>query len=132
MLTYDMAKFSAAQFKKLLADLSKDPEIRAAIEKMSAQGGRSNAQALKDFLPFVVKLSKLGGRRMTIIGQYFGMLLFLFELSIILKKNVFDRPEVQQFFKENWAGAKTKANAMYMLCSGYMKTVLRKYKLTKD
>lgn len=128
-----MSKFNAAGFKKLLKDLSQDPEVRAAIEKMSANGGdRFNAQALKDFLPFVVKLSKLGGRRMTILGQYFGMLLFLFELSIILKKNVFDRPEVKQFFKENWAGARTKANAMYMLCSGYMKTVLRKYKLTKD
>lgn len=128
-----MAKFNAARFKKLLSELSQDPEVRAAIEKMSAKGGdRFNSQALRDFLPFVVKLSKLGGRRMSIVGQYFGMLLFLFELSIILKKNVFDKPEVRQFFKENWAGARTKANAMYMMCSGYMKTVLRKYKLSKD
>lgn len=128
-----MAKFSAAQFKKLLSDLSKDPEIRTAIEKMSKAGGdRFNNQALKDFLPFVVKLSKLGGRKVVIIGEYFGMLLFLFELSLILKKNIFERPEVQTFFKENWAGARAKMNAMYMLCSGYMKTVLSKYKKAKD
>lgn len=133
MLGTTMAKFDAARFKNLLAELSKDPQVRVAMDRMSKSGGdRFNTQALRDFLPFIVRLSKLGGRRVVVLGQYFGLLLFLFELSLILKKNIFDRPEVKQFFKESWAGAKTKASAMYLMCSGYMKMVLKKQRSTKD
>ncbi len=120
-----MTNFRNVRFKKLISDLSQDPKIKAAIEKITekSQVGQ-HVKALKDFLPFITKLAKFGGKKTAMVGQHLTLIIFLFELSVLLKTNVFDRPEVRKFFSENWGVVQKRVAAMYLFCSNYVKLQL--------
>lgn len=122
-----MTRFKSARFRKLLEELSADPKIRAALDKISDKSKLGqHVRALRDFLPFIAKFSKFGGKRTALISQHISLIILLFELSILLKTNVFDRPEVQKFFKENWGLLQKKIAAMYIFCSNYVRSRLNK------
>lgn len=122
-----MPEFKSARFKKLISDLSRDPKLREAINKINEKSRLGqHVKALRDFLPFVAKLSRLGGKKTAALGEHLSLIVFLFEISILVKKNVFERPEVQRFFKDNWGLLQIKVTAMYVFCSNQVRDRLEK------
>lgn len=122
-----MTRFKSARFRVLLKELARDPQVRKALDKISEKSKMGqHVKALKDFLPFVTKFSKIGGRRAAALSEHLTLIILLFELSILLKTNIFDRPEVQKFFRENWGSLRVKIAAIYLFCSNYVRRRLTK------
>lgn len=120
-----MNRFKNIRFKKLISDLSQDPQVKVAIEKLNSKSQiGQHVKSLKDFLPFITKLAAFGGKKTAMVGQHLTLIIFLFELSVLLKTNIFDRPEVRKFFTENWGVIQKRIAAMYLFCSNYVKMQL--------
>lgn len=128
-----MPKFKTQRFKELIAQLAQDPKLKAAIGKLNEKSQIGlHVKSLKDFLPFVTKLSKFGGKKTLLVAEHLTLIIFLFELSVLVKTNVFDRPEVRKFLSENWGALQKKVAAMYLFCSNYVRAQLIKAKARRN
>jgi len=124
-----MPKFKGQRFKELITELSQDQTIKEAMAKLNEKSKiGQHVKQLKDFLPFAAKLAAFGGKRTAGFAQHITLIIFLFEVSVLIKKNVFDRPEVQKFYRENWGLLQVKIQAMYVFCSNQVKQQLDKAK----
>lgn len=122
-----MAKFKTKKFKDLLTELSQDPKFKAALTKVSEKSKiGQHVKSLKEFLPLIGKLSKFGGKRTLAATEAITLIVVLFEVSILIKQNVFDKPEVRKFFHENWGLLQKKIAAIYAFCSNYVQAQLHK------
>ena len=93
-------------FKTLLQELSKDPRIKKVIGQAKARLKNENslkALGVTDFLILLIAVfSKfLSKKKARILEDLIEPLLLLFQVSLILKENVFDRPEVREFFSKH-------------------------------
>lgn len=122
-----MPKFNIPRIKQLIDELSQDPKIKAALDKINdkSQIGQ-HVKQLKDFLPLLGKLSRFGGKRTLAVAQTLTLIVVLFEVSVLIKQNVFDRPEVRKFFMENWGVLQRRVGAIYMFVNTYVQTQLKR------
>jgi hypothetical protein len=128
-----MAQFKTEKFRALLKELGQDPKIKAALEKVTEKSKIGHhVRSLKGFLPLVGKLSKFGGRRTLAVTETLTLIILLFEVSVLIKQNVFDRPEVKKFFTENWGAFQKKVAAMYLFVSNHVHSQLKRTQKTKD
>src|SRR5262245_22669040 len=98
-----MPEFKTKRFRELIKELSEDPKIKAAFDTINDKSKiGQHVRSLKEFLPFVAKLGKFTGKKTVVVAEVITLIIFLFETSVYLKENVFDRPEVKKFFSENW------------------------------
>jgi hypothetical protein len=118
-----MPKFKTARFKELIKDLSQDPKFKAALEKVAEKSKAGlHVKSLKEFLPLIGKLStKFGGKKTMAVTETITLFIVLFEVSVLIKQNVFDKPEVKQFFSENWGALQKRVAAMYLFVSNYVR-----------
>lgn len=91
------------EFKALLKKLGEDPKLREAIKRIG-QNSDKNFAALSQGLATTLLLAGrfVGKARMRKITTFIDVAVFLISLSLLIKQNVFDRPEVREFIARVW------------------------------
>jgi len=94
-------------FRSLLMELSRDPEFKQAVAKARRHGrGKGTAQVetatrlLMLFLDVASRFTKK--KRAKALDEARELIYLLVQVSIVLKENVFDRPEVKEFFSQSF------------------------------
>ncbi len=115
----------STDFKNLLKKLSTDPRVKAAIDAAKEEATKSSefqATSALGLIGYLFKYSAsfLGRKRAGKLSELTGNLVFLITISMILKRNLFDRPEVKEFFEQNWTGAKKHFSQFYTTCQKFV------------
>ena len=124
-----MAKISTKSFTDLLKKLSSDPKIKEAIRQASEQATSAShfkAQSAMGLIKYLLKYTAtfLGKKKAQKFNEYSEYVVVLITVSLILKKNIFDRPEVKEFFVSNWQLAKDRSISLYDFCQDYVRKQL--------
>jgi len=101
------------EFKSLLKKLSQDPKVRDAILTIGRFGDKPDFMALPQGLAKTLLFAGryVGKSRMRTVANFIDAAVFLISLSLLIKQNVFDRPEVQEFLRKLWKDiSKTSAH----------------------
>lgn len=119
-----MKNFKNKDFKALLKKLSADPTLKAAIDQAKADVNGGNAYQATSILNFVSYFLKyttgfVGKKKAQKLSEYFDYLVFIISVGVLLKKNVFDNPEVRAFFERNWIGSKKQFGIIYEACAKF-------------
>lgn len=98
-----MQRKLAPRFKGLVGQLSRDPRLKRAIAKARRQSRGTRTTQLENLaelylltLTFVSHF--LRKKKARALEEHMDLVSFLVQLSLSLKENVFDRPEVKQWF----------------------------------
>ncbi len=110
-----------AEFKNLLKKLSEDPKLREAILKIGKNGDKNFVVLTQGIATTLLLAGRFVGksqmRRVTVI---IDAALFLISLSLMIKQNIFDRPEVRAFFKKVWKDAGKTASHLSKVARAYV------------
>lgn len=110
------------QFKDLLKELSREPRLKRVIAKRRSRGKDGVEQAAD----FVLALLRIGSRFATkkkarALDELLDVIYLLLQVSLLLKENVFDRPEVRRFFRQ-------RSKQIYSLAQEYVAVILPRAK----
>lgn len=125
----DESNTRRTRFKKLLKKLAEDPKVRAALQTSQLKNENSRkVQNFKDLFRQVIGIGArvLGRKRARLIADWVDLVSVLVDLSLILKENVFDRPEVRSFFGQNWGRLKRQSIGVYGAGRGFVSKTLSK------
>jgi hypothetical protein len=110
-------------FATLLKKLSQDPALKAAMEQLR----KSSAPGQADLWQALLIASRFANRRKTrAIADFIDIAMFLISLSLLIKQNVFDRPEVREFFAKSWKGASSSVSGYYETVRDFVSARLKK------
>lgn len=128
-----LANSKSERIKELIKKLSADPKIKSAMAELKANSNAENAYYSKSFLDLMVYILKasggfLGKRKAKVIIEVVEVTGFVISISLILKKNLFDRPEVRQYFNERWSGFKNQFDKLLIMSSKYVNQALKRQK----
>jgi hypothetical protein len=109
-----------SQFKDLLKELARDPRVKRVIGKRRSRGKRGGK--IQPEAGIVLALLGIASRFMTkkrarAFDELVDAIYLLVQVSLLLKENVFDRPEVQRFFRQ-------KSKQIYSLAQEYVAVIL--------
>ena len=95
---------SPNRYRKLLAELSRDPRLKRIIAKTRRGQRYNNGKNVETATSMFVLVSTIASRlskkkRARTIEQLTDIVQLLVQVSLLLKENVFDRPEVKKFFR---------------------------------
>ena len=92
------------EFRDLIGKLSQDPKVREAIHKIGKFGDNPNFTALPQAMVAAILFAGrfFGKSRMRALANFVDAAVFLVSLSLLIKQNVFDKPEVQDFVRKTW------------------------------
>jgi hypothetical protein len=118
-----------SQFKGLLKDLSRDPRLKVVIAKAKRKPrGKATAEVESAAGLFLLALSiasrfakKKHARALDELGD---LIYLLVQVSEMLKENIFDRPEVREFFSQ-------RCKQIYLFAQECAALVLPKPKLLR-
>ncbi len=132
-------KTKSKRIIKLLSDLSQDPKIKSAIEQLKNKykpevDNKMDSIMALAFLALKVGAKFVNRRRARIIEDTLEALGILVQVSFLIKSNIFDKPEVQLFFKDLWKGVQSNGLAVYAGSKAFVDQQLfkRKMKAAKD
>ena len=113
-----------SQFKDLLKELARDPRVKRVIAKRRSRGKRGGK--IQPEAGIVLALLGIASRFMTkkrarAFDELVDAIYLLVQVSLLLKENVFDRPEVQRFFRQ-------KSKQIYSLAQEYVAVILPRTK----
>lgn len=95
------------QIGKLVKELSRDPRMKKAVAKAARQARGPGVSKVEDVAGMAVLMMKIASsfakkKKARAIGEAMDMVYLLTQVSIVLKENIFDRPEVREFFRESF------------------------------
>ena len=90
------------QFDQLMKKLSRDPRLKRVIAKSrhwSDQKKSAKVEGLSDFLLLSLAIVSrfVSKKKARAIDEFMDVVYLLVQVSLLLKENVFDRPEVKAF-----------------------------------
>ena len=93
------------KYRKLLKELSRDPRLKQVIVKARrqprAKAGTKVETATSMFLLLSAIVSRFSKKkRARAIDELADVVHLLVQVSLLLKENTFDRPEVKKFFRK--------------------------------
>lgn len=100
-------------FRRLIVDLSQDPKVKIALETIREQTGGGAAKAGMAWQLLTVAGKFAGKKRARAIAEVVDVITLIVTLSLILKQNAFDRPEVRAFFERVWARTSKSTQKAY-------------------
>jgi hypothetical protein len=117
---------SKTEFKSLLKKLSEDPKLREAIQSIT-ENDKNFAALSKGLATTLLFAGRFvgKGRMRTFIG-FIDAAVFLIYLSLMIKQNVFDKPEVREFIKKVWKDIGKTANQLATVARNYVDKRLAK------
>ena len=95
---------NANQFKELLKELSRDPRLKRIIASRRSRGRRGGKiERAADVLLALLRLTLRFAtkKKARALDELMDAIYLLVQVSLLLKENVFDRPEVQRFFRQS-------------------------------
>jgi hypothetical protein len=109
-----------SQFKDLLKELARDPRVKRVIAKRRSRGKRGGK--IQPEAGIVLALLGIASRFMTkkrarAFDELVDAIYLLVQVSLLLKENVFDRPEVKRFLKQ-------RSKQIYSLAQEYVVMIL--------
>jgi hypothetical protein len=109
-----------SQFKDLLKELARDPRVKRVIGKRRSRGKRGGK--IQPEAGIVLSLLGIASRFMTkkrarAFDELVDAIYLLVQVSLLLKENVFDRPEVKRFLKQ-------RSKQIYSLAQEYVVMIL--------
>jgi hypothetical protein len=112
------------QFKELLKELSRDPRLKRVIAKRRPRGKEGGkieqaADIVRTLLGIVSRLTTK--RKARALEELMDAIYLLVQVSLLLKENVFDRPEVKRFFRQ-------RSKQIYSLVQEYVVMILPRTK----
>lgn len=119
------------RLRELLVTLSKDPKVKNALSTLKAKSNGSNkVNSFKELFIHLLRLSSkfLGKKKARFLEEWIDAAELLISLSLVLKENIFDRPEVRAFFEESWDGLKKQSMHFYLAATKFVAETLRKMK----
>lgn len=131
-----MKNLKSKQIIQLLADLSKDKNIKLALDKVKSEyrnESQEQINSFKDLLVVIFRISTkfIGKKKARVLEETLDAVGILIQISLLIKTNVFDRPEVRLFFQNLWSGIKVNWSAIYSTASNYVDQQLNKRKQAK-
>ncbi|MES2854250.1 MAG: hypothetical protein V4692_00225 [Bdellovibrionota bacterium] len=118
----------------LLKFLGKDPTIRDALDRLDTTGKTSeDAAKFSVVIAQVLRLclGVIGRKKGRVVADWLEVFTLLVQVSLLLKKNVFDRPEVRAFVLKQAGAFKVQIDAVYQLGSTYIASTLAKTRKRK-
>jgi hypothetical protein len=116
-----------SQFTDLLKDLSRDPRLKLVIAKAKRGQTRGKGAAkVENATGVLLLLLAIASRfakkkRARALDELMDVIYLLVQVSLVLKENIFDRPEVKDFFSQG-------SDHIYSLAQQCMAMVLPKTK----
>ena len=95
----------AADFKNLLDDLGRDPRLKRVIAKARRQIKKKDGARAENWPDFLLLglaiLSRFASKKKSrAVHEFMDWVYLLVQVSLLLKENIFDRPEVKEFFSQ--------------------------------
>ncbi|MGA2713122.1 MAG: hypothetical protein ABSG41_08435 [Bryobacteraceae bacterium] len=117
---------NGSQFENLLKQLSRDPRLKLVIAKAKRQTRGKGAAKVENvtgiFLLILAIASRFAKKKKArAIDELMDIIYLLVQVSLVLKENIFDRPEVQEFFSRS-------SKQIYLLAQECVAMVLPKTK----
>lgn len=118
---------------KLLKELSRDPELKRAIAKAKRHPGGKEVKTVENvtsvfLLALDVASHFVKKKRARAIEEAKDTIYLLVQVSMLLKENVFDRPEVKEFFSQSFRQIYSFAEEFVAMVLPKAKEVLPKAK----
>ena len=115
-----------SQVRKLLKQLSRDPRVKRVIAKAKRRTrgkGRAKVETVTDtFLLLMAIASRFAKKKKArALDELMEIIYLLVQVSLLLKENIFDRPEVKEFFRHS-------SKQIYVLAQECVAMVLPKTK----
>jgi hypothetical protein len=96
---------SAAKARKLLKELSRDPHLKRVIAKARRHSTEKRASPLEQLADMYVLLSSIASsfskKKARALDEQRDIVQFLVQVGLLLKENILDRPEVQEFLSRS-------------------------------
>ena len=114
------------QVRKLLKQLSRDARVKRVIAKAKrrtrGKGGAKVETATDMFLLLMAIASRFAKKKKArALDELMEIIYLLVQVSLLLKENIFDRPEVKEFFSQS-------SKQIYLLAQKCVALVLPKTK----
>ena len=98
---------NASQVKNLLRELGRDPRLKPVIanakRRKGNKGGAEVEQVTSIFLFLMAVVSRfVKKKKARSIDGLMDIIYLLVQVSLVLKENIFDRPEVKEFFSQSY------------------------------
>jgi hypothetical protein len=118
----------SSQFSNLLRELSRDPRLKRVITNAKRQhrgkgGAGAKVENVTGIFLVLMAIASLFARkkRARAIDELMDIIYLLVQVSVVLKENIFDRPEVRKFFSKS-------SKQIYLLAQQCVDLVLPKPK----
>ena len=113
-----------SQFKGLLKELGRDPRLKRVIAERRTRG--KGEAKVENVTGIVLLILAIAGRFATkkkarALDELMDIIYLLVQVSLLLKENIFDRPEVREFFRHS-------SKQIYLLAQECVAMVLPKTK----
>jgi hypothetical protein len=115
-----------SQFRNLLKGLGRDPRLKRVIAKAKRQTRGKDGAKVESVTDIALLLLAIASRFTTkkkarALDELMDMIYLLVQVSLLLKENIFDRPEVREFFSHS-------SKQIYLLALECVSMVLPKTK----
>lgn len=109
------------EFKNLVKKLSEDPKLREAIHTIGKNSDKNFAAISQGIATTLLLAGRFVGKgRMRQVTAIIDVAVFLISLSLLIKQNVFDRPEVRAFFAKVWGDVSKTASHLTQIAREYV------------
>jgi hypothetical protein len=117
---------NGSQFKNLLKGLSRDPRLKRVIAKAQRQTRGKGEAKVENVTGILLLLLAIASRfaskkKARALDELMDVIYLLVQVSLLLKENIFDRPEVKEFFSQS-------SRQVYLLAQECVAMVLPKAK----
>lgn len=115
-----------SQFESLLKELSRDQRLKQVIAKAHRRTRRKGGAKVESAADTVLLLLAIASRfakkkKARALNELMDVIYFLVQVSLLLKENIFDRPEVKEFLSQS-------SKQIYLLAQTCVAMVLPKTK----
>ena len=113
-----------SQFKDLLKVLGRDPRVKRVMAKRQSRGkGGRKIEGVTDIVLVLLAIASrfVTKKKARAIDELMDIIYLLLQVSLLLKENIFDRPEVKEFLSQS-------SKEIYLLAQKYVAMVLPKTK----
>ncbi|MGO9266149.1 MAG: hypothetical protein ACLQBA_14935 [Candidatus Binataceae bacterium] len=113
-----------SQFKDLLRILGRDPRLKRVMARRQIRGkGGANVEHATDIVLLLLAIASRFAtkKKARALDELMDIIFLLVQVSLLLKENILDRPEVKKFFSQS-------SKEIYLLAQKYVAMVSPKTK----
>ena len=108
-----------SQFNDLLKVLGRDPRLKRVMARRQIRGkGGANVEHVTDIVLLLLAIAARFAtkKKARALDELMDIIFLLVQVSLLLKENIFDRPEVKKFFSQS-------SKEIYLLAQKYVAMV---------